>query len=278
MMGTGPHVGKGQRPEVDDRQAIRIDGAAGLLGHEVIHHAQEAGGQEEAHRVVAVPPLHHGVLYPRIGGVRLPQRHRHLDVVEDVQDGDGQDVRAEEPVGHVDMLGPTLDDGAEEHNGVGHPDQRDQDVDGPFEFGVFLAAGVAQRQGDGGRDDDRLPAPEGERGQPVTENAGLTGALDNVVRGREQRAAAEGEDHGVGVQRAQAAVAEPGGVEIQLRPNQLRGEKNAHSHADDAPDHGHERELPHDPIVEGVGLACDCGAIVHHPSPKQKETSSSRFQ
>ncbi|CUJ90198.1 Uncharacterised protein [Achromobacter xylosoxidans] len=266
MMGTGPHVGEGQRPEVDDRQAIRIDGTAGLLGHEVVHHAQEAGGQEEAHRVVAVPPLHHGVLHPGIGGVRLPQRHRHLDVVEDVQDGDGQDVRAEEPVRHVDVLGAALDDGAEEHDGVGHPDQRDQDVDGPFEFGVFLAAGVAQRQGDDGADDDDLPAPEREGGQPVTEKAGLTGALDHVVRGREQRAAAEGEDHGVGVQRAQAAVAEPGGVEIQLRPDQLRGEKNTHGHADDAPEHGDQCELPDDTVVEGVGLARDGGVMVHyHP-------------
>ncbi|KAG1534509.1 hypothetical protein G6F50_015543 [Rhizopus delemar] len=59
---TRPHVREGQRPEVDDGKAVRIDRAAGLLGHEVIHHAQEAGGQEKAHRVMPVPPLHHGVL------------------------------------------------------------------------------------------------------------------------------------------------------------------------------------------------------------------------
>ena len=276
MVRARPHVREGQRPEVDDGQAVRVDRTAGLLGHEVVHHAQEAGGQEEAHGVMAVPPLHHGVLHPGVGGVRLPHRHRHFKVVEDVQDGDGQDVRAEEPVGHVDVLGAALDDGAEEHDGVGHPDQRDQDVDGPFEFRVFLAAGVAQRQGDRGGDDDDLPSPEGERGQRAAEQAGLTGALDHVVRRGEQRAAAEREDHRVGVQRTQPAIGQPGGVEVQLRPNQLRGEQYAHSHADDCPHYRHERELPHDLVVEGVGLACDCGAIVHHPS--LKETNSSRLQ
>ena len=41
--------------------AVRVDGAADLLGHEVVHHAQEAGNKEEAHRIVAIPPLHHGI-------------------------------------------------------------------------------------------------------------------------------------------------------------------------------------------------------------------------
>ena len=100
-----PHVGEDQRPEVDDRQPVRIDRAARLLGHEVIHHAQEAGGQEEADGVVAVPPLHHRVLRAGIGRVRLPaqERHRQLRAVDDVQQRDGQDERAEEPVGHVDV-------------------------------------------------------------------------------------------------------------------------------------------------------------------------------
>ncbi|KAG1239506.1 hypothetical protein G6F68_018569 [Rhizopus microsporus] len=83
------------------------------------------------------------------------------------------------------------------------------DVDRPFEFRVFLAAGESHRQRDGGGDDDDLPAPERERGQGATEQAGLTGALDDVVGRREQRAATEGEDHRVGMQRAQAAVAQP---------------------------------------------------------------------
>ena len=44
MMRTSPHVSEYQGPEVHDRQAIRVDGALGLLGHEVIHHAQKTRG------------------------------------------------------------------------------------------------------------------------------------------------------------------------------------------------------------------------------------------
>ena len=63
MMRAGPDVEEDQRPEVDDRQPVGIDRPFGALGDEVIHDAEEAGGEEEADRVVAVPPLHHGVLH-----------------------------------------------------------------------------------------------------------------------------------------------------------------------------------------------------------------------
>ena len=162
---TCPHVGEDQRPEVDDGQAVRVDGAADLLGHEVVHHAQEAGGQEEAHRIVAIPPLHHGVLHTAIDRVGLHEAGRNGDVVDDVQQRHGQDEAAVEPVGHVDVLDLALDDGAEEDDGEGHPDGSDQQVNGPFQLGVLLGLGVAQGQGDDGADDDGLPAPEGERGQ-----------------------------------------------------------------------------------------------------------------
>jgi hypothetical protein len=55
----------------------------------------------------------------------------------------------------------------EEVGGEDDPDDGDGDVDGPDELGVFLAAGEAQRQGDGRRDDDELPAPEVEGGEEV---------------------------------------------------------------------------------------------------------------
>ena len=59
--------------------------------------------------------------------------------------------------------------------------------------------------------------------------------LHAVVRRREQRAAAEGEDDGVGVQRPQPAIGQPRYVEIELGPEQLRGDDHAHQHAHDAP-------------------------------------------
>ena len=63
---AGPHVDRDERPEVHDGQAVRVDRPPRLLRHEVIHHAEKAGGQEKAHRVVAVPPLHHGVDRARV--------------------------------------------------------------------------------------------------------------------------------------------------------------------------------------------------------------------
>ena len=71
MVRTRPDIEEDQRPEVDDRQAIAVDGAFGLLGHEIIHHRQEAGGQEEADRIMAVPPLGQRILDAREGGVAL---------------------------------------------------------------------------------------------------------------------------------------------------------------------------------------------------------------
>ena len=79
----------------------------------------------------------------------------------------------------------------------------------------------------------------------------VAGALHDVVGRREQRAAAEREDHRVGVQRPQPAVGQPGHVEIEGGPDQLGGDQRADRHADDAPDDGHDGELPDDLVVVG---------------------------
>jgi hypothetical protein len=126
----------------------------------------------------------------------------------------------------------------------------DELVDGPLEFGVFLAGGHAGGQRDSREHDDDLPAPERERCQPVREQAHVRGPLHHVVRAGEQRRAAEGEDDRVGVQGAQAPVRQPGG-EIELRPVELRGDEHAHRHPDDAPHDGHDGELPHHLVVVG---------------------------
>ena len=256
MVRAGPHVHRDQRPEMDDRQAVGIDRAPGLLGHVVVHHPEEAGGQEEAHRVVAVPPLHHRIHCTAVGGVRLHPAGRHRDVVDDVQQRDGEDVRAEEPVGHVDVPDLAPGDGAEEKHRVGHPHHRDEDVDRPFKLGVFLALGEAHRQGHRRGHDHRLPAPEHEGGQPVREQPHMAGALDHVQAGGEQRAAAEREDHRIGMQRPQPAVAQPRDALAQRGPVQLRGDDDADQHPHDAPDHGHHRELAHHLVV-----VCSAGRL-----------------
>ena len=252
---TGPDVGEDQRPEVHDREAVRIHRPLRLLGDEVVHDAEEAGGQEETDGVVAVPPLHHGVLHAGVDRVRLGPRHRQRRAVDHVQQGDGQDERAVEPVGDVDVAHAALGERAEEHDRVGDPHHGNQNVDRPFELGVLLGGGDAERQRDGRRDDHRLPAPEAEGREPAGEQPHMAGALHDVIRSREQRRAAEGEHHGVGVQRPQAREREPGNVEIERRPGHLRGDDHADQHADDAPDHGHDGKLPHDPELVGGSFA-----------------------
>jgi hypothetical protein len=69
-----PHVDRDQRPEVHDRQAIRVDRPTRLLRHEVVHHAEEGCRQEKADGVVAVPPLHHRIDDAGVGRVALGQR------------------------------------------------------------------------------------------------------------------------------------------------------------------------------------------------------------
>ncbi|CAB5632440.1 Uncharacterised protein [Pseudomonas aeruginosa] len=164
---AGPDVQGDQRPEVDDGQAIGIDRTLGLLGHEVVHHAEEAGGQEEAHGVVPVPPLDHRIGGAGVGGVGLEPAHRQRHVVDDMQHRRHQDEGTVEPVAHIDVLDLALDDGAEEHDRVGDPDDRQEDGQRPFQFGVFLGGGETLRQGQHGAHDHGLPTPEGEGRQRV---------------------------------------------------------------------------------------------------------------
>ncbi len=244
---TGPHVGEDQRPEVNHGQTVGVNRTSGSLRHEVVHHAQEACGQEEAHGVVSVPPLDHRILNTGIHGVGLGQRDRHCHAVDDVQQGDGDDEGAEEPVGHVDMGNLADRDRAEENEGVGNPDQRDQNVDRPFEFGVFLTLGDTQRQRDRRQQNDDLPTPESEGNQRTAPKTHVTGALDSPVGRCEQGAAAKREDDRVGVQRTQSAKVQE--ADIQLRPDQLGCNDDTDQHANNAPDDGHDGELPDDLVV-----------------------------
>jgi hypothetical protein len=94
--------------------------------------------------------------------------------------------------------------------------------------------------------------PQKVKAARVSENSrGLAGALQRVVAGGELRAAGETEDHQAGVQGAQAAEAEPGGVEVECRPDQLSGDQHAGAHAHHAPEKGHQGELADDLVVVG---------------------------
>ena len=194
------------------RKPVRVNRTTGLLRHEVIHHPQKTRRQKETDRVVAVPPLHHRILRPRIDGVGFParQRDRNLRAVHQMQQRNRENETAEEPVRHVDVREFAPRDGAEEHDRVRHPDQGDQDVDRPFQLRVFLGSREPERQRDDRKHDHRLPAPERECGETIAEEARVAGSLHDIVGGGEQRASAEREDHRVRMQWTQPAVRQPG--------------------------------------------------------------------
>ena len=124
MVRARPDVEEDQRPEVDDRQPVGIDRPLGPLRHEVVHDAEEAGGEEEADRVVAVPPLEHRVLHaaPQDDRLRRERRDRNRRVVAEMQHRDRQDEGEIEPVGDVDVRLLAAHQRAEEHQQIGDPD------------------------------------------------------------------------------------------------------------------------------------------------------------
>ncbi len=259
-----------------DRQSVGIDRLADLLGHVVVHDAQEASGEKEADCVVAVPPLDHGIDRAGVDVICLEQIDRQRQIVDDMQQGDRDDERPEEPVGDVDVGDPADADGAEEQHRVGHPDHGDQQIDRPFQLGVFLALGQSGRQRHGSQYDHCLPTPEHEARQAIGDQSNVAGALDHIEAGREQRTAAEGEDHRIGVQRSQAAVAQPRDVEVERGPVKLRRDDDADQHADDAPDQGHHGELPdHFVVVRCCRLGCHipsrCRIAEYCPGPDRED-------
>ncbi len=62
--------------------------------------------------------------------------------------GDGDDGGDVEPERHVEVPLAPLDQRPEEVDREDHPDDRDRDVDGPLELGVFLGLREAERQRD----------------------------------------------------------------------------------------------------------------------------------
>ncbi len=89
--------------------------------------------------------------------------------------------------------------GHDEVDGEGYPNHCDQDVDGPFQFGIFFALSQPQRQSNNRQYDNQVPSPEGEPGHLVAPQPDAAGALHTVKGGGHEHTAAEGEDHCVGV-------------------------------------------------------------------------------
>ncbi|MNZ68894.1 hypothetical protein D3C78_871730 [compost metagenome] len=251
---AGPDVQGNQRPEVHNRQAIGVHRPANLLGHEVIHHAEKACGEEKAHGVMAVPPLDHGIGGAGIHRVGFEPADRDRQVVDHVQHRDHHDEGPKEPVSDIDVLDLAAHQGGKEHDAIRDPDDSHPHRTGELDLGIFLGSGQAQRQADQHDGDGRLPAPERESGQLVAVQAYLAGALDGVVTGSKLCAAGKTENHQAGVQGAQAAKAGPRQFEVKFGPDQLRSDPDPHRHPEDAPEHRHDDELADHLVVVGLGL------------------------
>ena len=239
MMRARPDIEEDQRPEMHDREAVGINRPLGALRHEVIHHAEEARGEEEAHRVVAVPPLRHGVLDARIDHValRAEKRYRNRQVVDDVQHGDGDDEGEIEPVRHVDMRLSPLGERADEDEEVDDPDDGQPQNDVPFGLGIFLGLGDPEQITRGGKHDEELIAPEYEPRRPPPGEPRAARALHHIERARDQDIAAKGEDDGRGVQRPEPAEAGPRQIEIEDGICELPGNHIADKETGQPPEH-----------------------------------------
>ena len=268
---AGPDIKEDQRPEVDDREAVAVDRSSHGLGDEVIHDAEDRRGQEERHGVMPVPPLHQGVLDAAEDRIAVQQARRQGEVVDDIEERDGDDRADVEPDGDVEAAFPPAGQRGEEDDAEDDPDEGDEHVDRPDELGVFLAAGVAEGQGDGGEDDDQLPAPEVDLGQEVIGEPRLQQALAGVVDAGEHHVPHEREDGRVGVQRAEPPEGGVGQAEVERGEGQLQGDDDADQQADDAPEDRGEGEPPDDLIVVADGDR----AVVHGSSESAGVRASS---
>ena len=238
----GPDVDEHQGPEVHDRQLVAEDRAAGRLRQVVVHEPEVGRREEEGDRVVPVPPLHEGVLHPRVGRVAPEERVRHRHAVADVQDRDRDDRGDVEPDRDVEVLLAADREGSEEVDGEDHPQHGDQDVEHPRQLGVLLALGHAEDERQRGPGDEQLPAPEVDPREGVAPQARLQQALDRVVDPAEDHAAHEGEDRRVRVQRAQPAERQVR-RHVQAGKEQHGRHQHAHEHGDHRPhDRGDEEE------------------------------------
>ena len=241
MVGARPDVDEDQRPEVDDGKFVGKYRAVGGFRQEVVHQPQVGRGEEESHRIVAVPPLYERILHP--GKDRVAQRpgHRHFAAAYDVQYGHRDPSGNIKPDGDVQVAFPPLQNSAEHIDPENDPDHRDEQVDGPDQFAVFAAGGQAHRQGVGGAEDDHLPAIKMDPGEFVAPHPGFQQALEGVVHAHENAVAHEGENDRVGMQRAQSPEREPG-FEVERWKHHLEGHDQPHQHAHRAPEErGHAK-------------------------------------
>ena len=120
--GTGPPTGdgrrpaheKGERPEAEQRQVVRLHRPPDHLGHEIVDRRERQRREEQAEHVVPVPPVHRRFLDANVqpGNVR-----------DEIENREPEQRGTHVPHGNVEMVhAPALQ--------RGHQRQRDQRASG----------------------------------------------------------------------------------------------------------------------------------------------------
>ncbi|MFM1961887.1 MAG: hypothetical protein RLZZ172_732 [Bacteroidota bacterium] len=169
---------------------------------------------------------------------------------------DGHKCGYIKPDGNIEVSFASLQDGHEHVQSEYHPDNGDGDIDGPFQFGVFLAGRHTQWDRDGCCHDDQLPAPEVNLAEEVTRHACFQKTLQGVIIAKEDAVAYEGKDDGIGVQWPEPAEAESdrflacrNAAQVPFREYHEQGYPDAYEHAYDAPDNGGIGKISDDLVV-----------------------------
>ncbi len=204
-----------------------------------------------------VPPLEHRILHAAPGDVRFRAEHRHRQrrIVAEVKHRDREDEGEIEPVRDEDVRFLALDQRHQEHQQIGHPDDGQPQIGIPFGLGIFLRLRDPEQIAGASDQNEEIVADHDEPRREIAGETYPAGLLNDIERGCDQDVAAEGEDHGRGMQRPQPAETGPGQIEIERRPRQLRRDQEPDGKAGDSPEHRHDRgELDRAHIVVGSAI------------------------
>ncbi len=209
--------------------------------------------------------------------------HRQRRIIAQMQHGDGDDEGEIEPVGDEDMRLFPLDDGHQEDQQIGHPDDRQPQIGVPLRLGIFLGLGHAEQVAGAGDQNEEIVADDDKPGREIARQARAAGLLHHVERGCDQHVAAEGKDHRRRMQRPQSAEAGPWQVEIERGPGELRSDQKPDRKSGDTPEHRHHGgEFDRAHIVIGPAVdflrrqQCRAGEIPVHNHDDRRQAGGAR--
>ncbi len=90
-----------------------------------------------------VPPLNEGILNTGINRVAFEDCPGNLDGINDMKNCYGNKSGNVKPDGNINMFNPAFEDGPHHVPAKNNPNSSNQNVDWPFEFGIFLTGSVS---------------------------------------------------------------------------------------------------------------------------------------